>query len=259
MDKETTLSLLRLSAAAIAICLSVLLWYTKHFIDTLRDAESKGMANRLSLARSPRIFAIIFGVAFVLLGGGLSVSVFWQSVSSSIVTVPLWSRGFWLIILCFAAPLIGAFIVAIVAIGQIGWLEGLCGAVNHLLPRRRKKPLDLAAGLDAVVTVQALAFDTGLEVDNAILANWTTSERWVRTNEKKWGLGKGFLRANAKVLAQVVDYERQQLARRESPSDIRKLEAAVSSLLEHALESTGAIDAVILNRPRQIACVYIYL
>ena len=119
----------------------MLLWYTKHFVDTLRDAESKGPTSRLSLAQSPRILGIVLGVIFVLIGGTLSASVLWDAASSKVITIPLWSRGFWLVLLCLAAPFVGAVIVGLVAIAQIGWLTGLSRAAARLLPRGKAKAL----------------------------------------------------------------------------------------------------------------------
>src|SRR5512145_1967954 len=114
MDGRTTWDLLRLALSGLALALSVLLWYMKHFVDSLREAErqSQTALELRAFLRSPRIFVILAGVIGVVFATLLSAEVTWDAIHRGVVLVPPWSAGFWLLGICLATPFFGVLAVA---------------------------------------------------------------------------------------------------------------------------------------------------
>lgn len=253
MDKVTTWDLLRLALMGLALGFSILLWYIKHFVDTLRDAERESPNMRQTIARSPRIFAILCGVIGVFIATWLSASVARDAFQKGTMAIPLWSAGFWLLLMCLLAPVIGAVSIGLVALAQIGWLRGLFEACKWAIPVRSAKPLELANAKEVLPPVLNGRTVKEFTVNDSALANWAASLMWVRTNERGWRLGKGFVDVNRLVLRSIVDHcWKHALSDPHGPS-IEGLEHDVAGYIQKALVQLDNVEAQILNRPLQLA------
>lgn len=255
MDGNALWSLLRLAGASVAICLSILLWYVRHFLETLRNAEEDSPAARQAIEQSPRIFGIIAGVAFTILSAVLASFLLADAFARGAITLPLWSSGFWLLIICVLGPAFGAAIVGIVAIAHIGWFRGLRDAfVCSLsgLTRWRRPPVVLAFTPAIPLDGRSQqAFSVSMET----AAVWRVSLRWVKANEARWGLGRGFLTSNKNALVSIVDHcwrRKQELGGNATEPD-DALEQEVAGHLQASLTDSQNLNARILNRPSQLA------
>ncbi|HNQ22914.1 MAG TPA: hypothetical protein PKK06_07460 [Phycisphaerae bacterium] len=256
---ETALwALLKVGAANVAICLSVLLWYVRHFLDSLHAAEKDSPEMRQALAQSPRIFAILAGVGFVVASSVLAYLVLWEGNAFCGNAPAIHSCGFWLLVLTLSAPAAGAVTVGLVALAEIGWLKGLMRAVTHLsrylLPFPRR-PVLLAGPRQVLGSASIGPPERAFVARNETAAVWEVSRRWVQDNERAWGLGRGFLRANESTLVAIVAscWQRRVANRPDTAEPDHRLEGEVAREIVGAMSDPRCIRARIFKRPLQIA------
>jgi uncharacterized membrane protein len=242
-----------LAGASIAVGFSVLLWYLRHFIDTLQEAEKESPGARQSLAKSPRIVGVFAGVLFVLSATVLCSVVLFQASNAGVVSLPLTGAGLCLLLLCICSPALGAVLVALVAVYQVGWRHGVFEAMKNLIPALPAAPIDLHGKVGVLSQALTATPEDALLTEDSTLANWEVSLRWVRTNEARWGLGRGFVKLNQDVLVSLVAGCLRREPNRNCPECFEQLEQSVAEVLNATLSQLGVLNAVLLNRPIQLA------
>ncbi|MFC1544172.1 hypothetical protein ACFL4Y_02850 [Gemmatimonadota bacterium] len=262
MDSGTTWALLRLSTAVLALTLSILLWYAKHFVDTLKDAELRSPLAREALERSPRIMVIIIGVLFVLVTTILTGSVLVEASRKALVQIPKGSSGYWLVLLCMAVPILGSVTVIAVALANIGWLQRITWLPRRVLAFLKpsiESPILIPPTVDAGEAETAWDANDMLKVSRSTLMSWSLAFDWIRRNESRWDLGAGFLRVNRSSLRILAIVQLIQHTKPLVDERVQEVEELLSQRISKILLAQGARNSLLLNRPRQLARAALWL
>ena len=239
-------AILRLSGTVLGLSFSVLLWYSTHFLSTLKSAEAKSPETRQALEVSPRILALLGIIGFILITTVLTGLMITAASRSGAAIINPRKPGSWLLLLFVGAPSLGALVVGCVVVQQIGGAAGIGKVISSLkLPFR--KPVMLKPVRTEMGTPRKIPNLKGN-------AKWDASLEWVRRNESHWNLGRGFTRANKGALTSLAYHCWATLLEDVGPDEARALvENRLAHEIDLRLEGLGATRARILNRPLQIA------
>lgn len=247
MTQDGIWNLLMLSITSLTISVSVLLWFLTDYINIFEEAESSPW-EREALATSTRVVIIITGSGVIFAVGCLSGMVAWTHMF--ILGISLWSQEFYLLSFSILLPIIGALLVGWITVEKVS-LKYIIGAFQRTLARFKGKPLSLKGEIEELQLVELSSLKP-LSVSARTRQDWNIALEWVERHEREWGLGKGFIRINRRILISLVARQ-WTLLQSENKAEADNIPQFIAPHLGQALVKCGAIYVVSRNKHLLIA------
>ncbi len=259
-SSDPTLAILALSTTTAALYVTVLLWYANVFINALASEEEKDATARAALAQSARPLWILLAALAVLASTTLAFLFLNHSIQTRRFAISGNPFALALLIACLSAPAVGATIATLMVGSETGWYKGVGLLIRNLVLRVGSQPLRLEAHLPARSSPFKQLKGPGAPFPDAWVAEWKLSYDWVRSHERRWGLGKGFLATNEAVLRGLAARATQSLVNCDKPMiPPAEIELEIADAIAVAIRSSGRLNAILHGRPLQISRASLYL